>query len=62
MLPMPEGAHVRGPVKERWTELCEQAAVEQDPKKLYELIAEINRLLGEKYDRLKPKPDQSGTP
>ena len=46
---------MQGTAKERWKELCEQAAVEQDPKKLYELIAEINRLRGEKYNRLKPK-------
>ena len=38
--------------KERWMELCEQAAVEQDPKKLIALTTEINRLLGEKQTRL----------
>jgi hypothetical protein len=38
--------------KERWKVLCEQAAVEQDPKKLHELIREINRLLEEKQTRL----------
>lgn len=38
--------------KERWLELCEQAAVEQDSKKLIELTQEINRLLSEKQDRL----------
>ena len=53
---------MQGPVKERWKELCEQAAVEQNPKKLWELIAEINRLLEEKYNRLKSKPNQPGTP
>jgi hypothetical protein len=42
--------------KERWLELCEQAAVEQDPKKLLELVAEINRLLGEKQSRLDRLP------
>jgi hypothetical protein len=31
--------------RERWLQLCEQAATEQDPEKLMELIAEINRLL-----------------
>jgi len=34
--------------KERWLELCEQAATEQDPAKLYALVQEINRLLEEK--------------
>ena len=33
-------------------ELCEQAAVEQDSKKLLALTQEINRLLREKQDRL----------
>lgn len=32
--------------RERWLQLCEQAATEQDPEKLMALIAEINRLLG----------------
>jgi hypothetical protein len=30
---------------ERWKDLCEQASKEQDPKKLHELIREINDLL-----------------
>jgi hypothetical protein len=38
--------------KERWKELCEQAAVEQDSKKLIALTHEIERLLHEKLDRL----------
>jgi hypothetical protein len=38
--------------KVRWMELCEQAAVEQDPKKLMELVTEINRLLLEKERRV----------
>lgn len=38
--------------KERWLELCERAAVEQDPVKLFKLIQEINRLLDEKEERL----------
>jgi hypothetical protein len=38
--------------KERWLELCEQAAVEQDPKKLTNLVTEIDRLLDEKRRRL----------
>ena len=32
----------------RWMELCQQASVEQDSKKLAKLIAGITRLLGEK--------------
>ena len=30
---------------ERWRELCALAAVEQDPKRLMELVREITRLL-----------------
>jgi hypothetical protein len=36
----------------RWEELCRQASVEQDPEKLMELVKEIDRLLGEKHERL----------
>ena len=39
--------------KEHWLELCEQAAVEQDPKKLMVLVEELNRLLKEKEQRVK---------
>jgi hypothetical protein len=44
---------MKGPVKERWMHLCEQASVEQDTEKLTVLIQEINRLLEEKEQRLK---------
>jgi hypothetical protein len=37
--------------KERWFQLCQQAAVEQDPVKLVQLITEINDLLEEKEKR-----------
>jgi hypothetical protein len=43
---------MKGPLKERWMTLCEQAAVEQDTQKLMALIQEINRLLEEKEQRL----------
>jgi hypothetical protein len=43
---------VIGKNKERWRELCEQAAVEQDPEKLLELVREINDLLEQKRARL----------
>ena len=43
---------MQGPLKERWINLCEQAAVEQDTQKLMLLIQEINRLLEEKERRL----------
>ena len=41
-----------GKDEERWRELCKQASVEKDPKKMLELIKEINRLLDEKQARL----------
>jgi hypothetical protein len=38
--------------KERWHELCELAADEQDVDRLIELVKEINDLLDEKERRL----------
>jgi hypothetical protein len=43
---------LQGNNAERWQTLCAQAAVEQDPQKLIQLVAEITRLLDEKKDRL----------
>jgi hypothetical protein len=37
---------------ETWMALCECAAVEQDPKKLLELVSEINRLFDARGRRL----------
>ncbi len=47
---------MKGEKKERWMELCEQAANEQDSEKLIELAREIDRLLEEKKQRLRNKP------
>lgn len=44
---------MQGKLKEEWTRLCEQAAVEQDSEKLMALVTEINRMLDEKEQRLK---------
>jgi hypothetical protein len=41
--------------EERWRVVCEQVAVEQDPKKLVELTTEIYRFLDEKRRRLQRK-------
>jgi len=41
-----------GDRKERWVELSECASKEQDPQKLTELLAEIDRMLQEKQERL----------
>lgn len=43
---------MQGENKERWKVLCEQAAAEQDPKKLLELTRQINDLLLGKQHRL----------
>jgi hypothetical protein len=49
-----------GKTKERWMELCELAANEQDSVKLKLLVEDILRLLKEKNDRLKDKPQSEG--
>jgi hypothetical protein len=41
---------------QRWRELCALAAVEQDPKKLLELVAEISRLFDEAHAGNKANP------
>jgi len=43
--------------KERWVELCEQAAVEQDPQRLVQLVQEIIRLFEEKRERRQRQPE-----
>ncbi len=53
------GTQVKGKALERWQALCAQAATEQDPKKLMQLVVEINQLLEEKEKRLQ-KPDSDG--
>jgi hypothetical protein len=50
---------MQGRTKERWEELCHQAAEEKDPKRLLELTTEVNRLLLEKEDRLTAKRTQT---
>lgn len=47
---------MQGEQNELWVELCKQASIEQDPKKLMELVEEINRLLDRKLDRLTGRP------
>lgn len=54
---------MKGEKKEIWMHLCEQAAVEQDPDKLMDLIKQINQLLEEKERRLKSessRPNRDG--
>ena len=52
---------MQGEKKERWMELCQLAAVEQDPKKLIELVQQINELLEEKERRLGIVPPKTLT-
>jgi hypothetical protein len=52
---------MKGPAKERWKELCELAATEQDHERLLSLIKEINRLLEEKRARLRESESDSHT-
>ena len=49
--------------KERWKQLCEQVAVEEDPEKFMQLVNELNRLLEEKERRLdmRREPDRTSS-
>jgi len=47
--------HERVQSGETWMALCELAAVEQDPRKLLELVSEINRLFDAREKRLMTK-------
>ena len=53
---------MQGVNKERWLELCAQAAVEQDPARMLELVKEINDLLEEKERRLGIFPPEQPNP
>jgi hypothetical protein len=50
---------MKGEKLEQWRQLCELAAIEQDPQRLLALLEEINRLLDEKEKRLRSKPEKS---
>jgi hypothetical protein len=50
---------MKGETRERWRNLCEQAATEQDPIRLLQLVSEINRLLLEKEERLVRQEQQA---
>lgn len=51
---------LKGQTGELWKALCGQAAEEQDPEKLLQLVKEINRLLEEKEARLKAAQKPAG--
>jgi hypothetical protein len=46
---------MRGETKERWQNLCEQAAIEQDPERLMDLIDELCAMLEDKEKRLRQR-------
>lgn len=48
--------------REKWMELCEQAATEQDHKKLSVLVAGIISALDDKEKRLKNNPASDSSP
>ena len=47
---------MQGEKRERWMEMCEQVANEQDPDKVLELAKKINAMLEEKEKRLGVRP------
>jgi hypothetical protein len=51
---------MQGKAKERWVQLCEQAAMEQDTERLIVLVEEINRMLDEKEQRLEGEQSERG--
>jgi hypothetical protein len=53
---------MQGEKKELWMQLAEQAANEQDPNKLVELVKQINDLLEEKERRLGILPSKPDRP
>jgi hypothetical protein len=53
---------LQGEKAERWELICKLAAEEQNPDKLLELAAAIERMLSEKEERLlKSRAQQRGT-
>ena len=52
---------MKGEKLEQWRQLCELAAIEQDPQRLLALVKEINRLLEEKEQRLKQVQQSAGS-
>lgn len=51
--PLKRGGRAMEDNREKWMELCAQAASEQDSEKLMKLIAQINQMLEAKEQRLK---------
>lgn len=47
-------------IKERWIELCKEAAKEQDSARLLELVREINSLMAERSCPLEARDRDDG--
>lgn len=45
-----------------WRHLAEQASNETDPVRVFELVTEINRILGEREASLHSQPPHKGEP
>lgn len=58
--PLPAKGGGQNEGRERWLQLCVQAADEQDSDRLLELVSEINHLLHEKHMRLKNVRREAG--
>lgn len=43
-------------VKRDWKTIAQLAAAEQDPRKLFELVTELNKILDEEERRIQGKP------
>jgi hypothetical protein len=52
---------MEGKQRDKWWQLCAQAADEQDPAKLLQLTSEINRLLQEQQRRATAERDGKTT-
>jgi hypothetical protein len=52
---------MQGETLQEWQRLCQQAATEQDPQRLLELVERITQLLKEKEQRLGRKAKQQDT-
>jgi hypothetical protein len=54
--------HMQGEKRERWMELCDEVAKEQDPEKVLELVKKLNTMLEEKEKRLGILPKLDSKP
>ena len=53
--PVPQGRFMIGENEERWRQLCEEVAKEQDSDRLLEFVRQINQMLEDKERRLRDK-------